>query len=410
MLIAGLVIGVVLGVAAALWLSAPSRREPETPVAATDFDRVRNPDLAALLAVLPGAAILVDYDTLRVLRASQTAQRMKLVEDDEIVVDDLQQLVAESAGRPEVLESELFVKRSALDGGRLDAVVRVAPVDSRTALVHVEDMSSARRLDEVRRDFVANVSHELKTPVGALSLLAEAVLSASDDQETVEHFAGRMQIESVRLANLVGDLVDLSRLQGADPMEGAHDVEIDDVVTEAVDATRLLAQSNQIEVVVGGDTGIVVRGVESQLITAVRNLLSNAISYSPTDTKIVVAVHATPEGLVDVSVSDQGIGIPAEEVDRIFERFYRVDQARSRVTGGTGLGLSIVKHILRNHGGTVTVWSVEGEGSTFTIKLPLVTGSQLPPNDANGTDHHRTTHHHTTHQSNELQPQQGDQL
>jgi two-component system sensor histidine kinase SenX3 len=268
------------------------------------------------------------------------------------------------------IHQELSLRRLPLAGGSVEIVARVAMVTESVVLVLIENLTGARRLDEVRRDFVANVGHELKTPVGALSLLAEAVLSAADDPEAVRHFAGRMQVESMRLAHLVADLVDLSRLQGQNPMEYAEPASVDQIVGEAIDAIRMAAEAADIEVVVTGTAGLTVLGVESQLVTAVRNLLANAVAYSPPLTRVVVAVALAADDIVEVTVTDQGIGIPANEIDRIFERFYRVDQARSRATGGTGLGLSIVKHVTRNHGGDVSVWSVEGEGSTFTLRLP----------------------------------------
>ena len=204
---------------------------------------------------------------------------------------------------------------------------------------------------------------------GALSLLAEAVDSASDDPETVRRFAGRMQGEAARLGNLVNDLVDLSKLQDVDPLEHSEHVDVDHVVREAVDATRNLATGGEIELVVGERSGSCVLGDEQQLVMALRNLVTNAITYSPPRTRVGVAVR-TGEGVVEISVTDQGMGIPPEEQDRIFERFYRVDPARSRATGGTGLGLALVKHVCVNHAGECTVWSVPGEGSTFTLRLP----------------------------------------
>jgi two-component system sensor histidine kinase SenX3 len=268
-----------------------------------------------------------------------------------------------------IREEELELRRPPLGKGVVEARVRVAPLSSTAALVLVEDLSEARRVDAVRRDFVANVSHELKTPVGALSLLAEAVQSASDDPEAVQRFAGRMQVESNRLSNLINDLVDLSKLQGAEHI--FHDlVEVDRIVSEAVDATKTIANARDIDVVVGAATCASVLGDEGQLVMALRNLLTNAIAYSPQGTRVAVAARSH-DGVVEVSVKDQGIGIPEAEQSRIFERFYRIDPARSRITGGTGLGLALVKHVCVNHGGECTVWSVEGEGSTFTLRLPL---------------------------------------
>jgi two-component system sensor histidine kinase SenX3 len=236
-------------------------------------------------------------------------------------------------------------------------------------LVLVDDRTEARRVEEIRRDFVANVSHELKTPIGALQLLAEAVTDAADDPDAVRHFAKQMERESVRLTALVQEIIDLSRLQVADALHPPEPVEVDGVVTEAVDRVRLAAQRKRIDVAVFGDEGAVVYGDRSLLVTAVRNLVENAIAYSPDATRVTVFVRRAG-GLVEVAVSDQGLGIPAAEQERIFERFYRVDPARSRATGGTGLGLSIVKHVAANHGGDVTLWSVEGQGSTFTLRLP----------------------------------------
>jgi two-component system sensor histidine kinase SenX3 len=217
----------------------------------------------------------------------------------------------------------------------------------------------------------------LKTPIGALSLLAEAVLSSADEPEAVRHFAGRMEAEAGRLSELVGDLIDLSRLQGADPLKDAQPVDVDALVSEAVDTTRLQAQNALIEIVVGGETGLQTLGVEGQLVTALRNLLTNAINYSPRGTKVAIATRMS-KGVVEISITDQGMGIPENELSRVFERFYRVDQARSRVTGGTGLGLSIVKHVAENHGGEVGVWSALGEGSTFTLRLPPYVEAEIP--------------------------------
>jgi two-component system sensor histidine kinase SenX3 len=216
---------------------------------------------------------------------------------------------------------------------------------------------------------VANVSHELKTPVGALSLLSEAVSGSADDPQAVRRFALRMQHESHRLSMMVQDLISLSRLQSNDPMREARLIHVDDVVAEAIDATHLEAEAREIRLEVRGQHGLVVLGDEDQLAAAVRNLLANAINYSPDHTRITVGVQVS-EDVVEISVADQGIGIPERDRERIFERFYRVDPARSRATGGTGLGLSIVKHVAANHGGDVGVWSSEGAGSTFTLRLP----------------------------------------
>jgi two-component system sensor histidine kinase SenX3 len=238
-------------------------------------------------------------------------------------------------------------------------------------LVLAEDQTESRRVDEVKRDFVANTSHELKTPVGALALLAETIEDAADDAEAVRRFAGKMRQEAQRLTNLVQDLITLSRIQAVEPVPDPRPVEMDMVVTEALDRCRMKANARGITLASSGARGMSVLGDEDLLVTALRNLLENAVAYSPERTRVVVTLKKTSDGNAELSVTDQGIGIPERDLERIFERFYRVDPARSRATGGTGLGLAIVKHVMAAHNGRVTVRSVEGAGSTFTLFIPL---------------------------------------
>ena len=383
---AGLALAALAGFAVGgLGVWAVLRLRPRPPLVA-EADAVPSPNvpegLGRLLAVLPGAAFVVGADN-SVLRASPEAARFGISTGGRLDVPQILAIVTSVRRDGVIREQELELPRPPMGKGVIDARVRVATLSSTAALVLVEDLSEARRLDAVRRDFVANVSHELKTPVGALSLLAEAVQSASDDPEAVQRFAGRMQIESNRLSNLVNDLVDLSKLQGAE--QQYHElVDVDRIVSEAVDATKTVANARDIDVVVGSPTTANVLGDEAQLVMALRNLLTNAIAYSPPGTRVAVAARASA-GVVEVSVKDQGIGIPEAEQSRIFERFYRVDPARSRVTGGTGLGLAIVKHVCANHGGECTVWSVEGEGSTFTLRLPLETVPVPPAPESEST-------------------------
>jgi two-component system sensor histidine kinase SenX3 len=216
---------------------------------------------------------------------------------------------------------------------------------------------------------VANVSHELKTPVGALSILAEAVLSSVDDPEQVQHFAEKMQAEAKRIGSLIQDVIDLSRLQSDDPMNRAELVDTDQLINRAIEEVRTIATGLEIEIIRGEQIDAPILGDRGQLLTALRNLLTNAISYSAAGTRVSVTAREV-DGIVEISVKDAGIGIPPHDLDRIFERFYRVDPARSRGTGGTGLGLAIVKHVCQNHGGECTVWSEVGTGSTFTLRLP----------------------------------------
>nr|WP_172875797.1 ATP-binding protein [Micromonospora inositola] len=256
--------------------------------------------------------------------------------------------------------------------------------------IEAADVTESHRVARVRRDFVANVSHELKTPIGALQLLAEALLDAtepagdgapdlSEDLIAARRFAERIQHESTRLGRLVQELLELTRLQGAEPQPPPEPVSVDWVIAEVVDRTRTAATARRVDVVVDGARGLTVYGSDTQIATAVANLVENAINYSGEDTAVRVTARASDEH-VEIAVADQGIGIAPNEVDRIFERFYRADQARSRSTGGTGLGLAIVKHIASNHGGRVEVSSTLGGGSTFTLRLPA-----SPPNDLEAT-------------------------
>ena len=237
-------------------------------------------------------------------------------------------------------------------------------------LILLADESEARRVDAVRRDFVANVSHELKTPIGALGLLSEAILGAKDQPEEVVRFATRMQNESKRLADLVQEIIDLSRLQSSDPLQKAFAVEIGDVVREAVSQAQFSSEQRNIALEIGEVEDATVIGDRDQIVTAIHNLIENAVNYSPENTKVSIVTKRSGN-LIEISVTDQGIGIAESDLTRIFERFYRVDPARSRLTGGTGLGLSIVKHVALNHGGDVKVWSKVGVGSTFTLLLPI---------------------------------------
>jgi two-component system sensor histidine kinase SenX3 len=290
-----------------------------------------------------------------VVLANRSAVELGVVREDRLLVAELRRLVHDVRRTGQHSEVEVEPARSRLV--RLpDAVrVRVVPVgdaEGHVALL-VEDVTETRRVEAVRRDFVANVSHELKTPVGAISLLAEALQDASEDPTAVRRFAGRLQHEADRLARLVQELIDLSRLQGADPLPDASLVPVDKVVAEAVDRTRTAASSRGISIVRGGERGLTVSGSESQLVTAVGNLIENAVHYSPEKTRVGVAVRSQ-QGAVEISVTDQGMGIAEKDLERVFERFYRADPARSRATGGTGLGLAIVKHVATNHGGEET--------------------------------------------------------
>ncbi|MEZ5091203.1 sensor histidine kinase [Nocardioides sp.] len=322
--------------------------------------------IATVLSVLRSSAVVVDADDT-VLKASAPAYALGLVSGSELAQAELAQIVAEVRRTGQIEQTELVI--AAPTGAPRHVSARVAPLGARQVLVLVEDRTRDRQLERMRRDFVANVSHELKTPVGAIRLLAEAVQDAADDPEAVTRFSGRMLTESERLTRLVQQIIDLSRLQDDDPLESPVSISVDKVIAHAVDTSSTDAESRRIDVVVTGEAGLTIPGNQEQIRTAVANLVANAVAYSGEGTTVVVSAKAVPDA-VEISVIDQGIGIPAGDLDRIFERFYRVDPARHRSTGGTGLGLSIVKHVAAIHGGEVSVWSVEGQGSTFTLTFP----------------------------------------
>lgn len=322
--------------------------------------------VATVLSVLRSSAVVVD-DADVVLKASAPAYAMGLVRGTALVSDDLADLVRQVRRDGQIRETELLMSRPGAPARHVTA--RVAPLGARLVLALVEDRTRERRVEAVRRDFVANVSHELKTPVGAIRLLAEAVHDAAEDPEAVKRFSHRMLTESDRLSRLVQQVIELSRLQGDEPLDAPAVVELDEVIRVAVDTSAIDADSKRISIVTGGTPHLEVLGSEEQVTAAVANLVANAVSYSECDATVLVSTKADDD-MVEISVVDQGIGIPPGEIDRIFERFYRVDPARHRSTGGTGLGLSIVKHVAATHGGEVRVWSVEGQGSTFTLTLP----------------------------------------
>jgi len=325
-------------------------------------------EVARVLAVLNSASLIVTDDGT-VLRASSRAVALGLVNRSQITIPDVAELAAEVASVGEPREADLKVRRPPLGRELLEVRARATVIGEGMILVLIDDLSDDRRVDAVRRDFVANVSHELKTPVGALSLLAEAIATSPDDVEQVRHFAERMQLEASRLGHLIQDVIDLSRLQGDDPVLRAEIVPVEEIVVRAMDELRTAANAASIEFVRGEPCDALIYGDRNQLLTALRNLLANAVAYSPASTRVAIDCTVA-DGIVNITVTDQGVGIPAAELERIFERFYRVDPARSRVTGGTGLGLAIVKHVCQNHGGECTVWSEVGVGSTFTLRLP----------------------------------------
>ena len=363
--IAGLV-GLSLGVFGVLAFRLSQRQRSIVDIDSTE--PLLPAGAAEVLSVVGRAFVVVDAID-GVVRASPAAYAYGLVRGHTIVHKQLLDMTAKVRRDGVVLEEQLELPRGPLGKGSIVVQVRAALLGWEYIVLLADDRTEITRTEEIRNDFVANVSHELKTPVGAISLLAEALEVSADDEDAVRRFAKRMHKESGRLSALVQDIIELSRLQGTNVAKEGRPIDINTVITDAVDRSQLPAESKNIRITVGGRVDSKVFGDQDLLVTALRNLIDNAIRYSPENTRVGVGARSK-EGVVAISVTDQGEGLSEEDQERIFERFYRVDAARSRHTGGTGLGLSIVKHVVSNHGGEVTVWSRPGQGSTFTLRLP----------------------------------------
>lgn len=368
--------GLALGVLAflAVRLSDRERRSGIVAVPAA-----LEPGMAEVLALLKAGTIVLDQDDA-VRWSTPSAVAHGLVRGENLAHDELLTLARLVRRDGVIREDEFDLRRGPIGAGTLVVAVRAAPLAADHVLILIEDRSTARRIDETRRDFVANVSHELKTPVGGIALLAEAILDAYDDPEAVERFAMRIQKESTRLTRLVQEIIDLSRLEMATTLSEPVLIDVGDAVHEAIERSHLDAEANDITLIRVSEPGSAIYGDRELLITAIRNLIGNAIAYSDAQTCVTVKVRRL-DGFVELSVTDEGRGISPADQERIFERFYRVDNARSRATGGTGLGLAIVKHVCANHGGDVTVVSDLGVGSTFTIRIPAAAPLLEPADD-----------------------------
>lgn len=362
-----LALGVVIGAGMAsivlVALRARDRARAEASTALPD-------GAAAVLNGMDDAAAVVDT-SMRLIATSAAAAPLAMHAGETLDIAELRALVrrARATGAPQ--SETLRLSRSGLSGQARLVSARASVLSARLALIIVRDISDQERVEQMREDFVANTSHELKTPVGAVSLLAEAIESAADDPDQVRAFTARLSTEAARLARLTSRIMNLSRLQSADELSEVRDVSIDEVVAGSIEALTVQADSSGVELIRGGDRGLWVRGDAQILIEAVGNLVANAIAYSPSGSRVGVGVRAV-DGVVEIAVADQGIGIHEADQQRVFERFYRADQARSRRTGGTGLGLAIVKHAVQRHDGEVRLWSRPDRGSTFTIRLPLI--------------------------------------
>ncbi len=376
------VLAVVVVVARQAGFSRATRERLERDVERAWADReaavLAHTRLVRGLDAVAHGIVVWDEEGREVVRNAAAAAFVGARHGDALVESAVREgLRAALAGEPASRELDLFgPPRRAL----LRSAVAVADGDRLLGAVAViEDVSERRRLEAVRRDFVANISHELKTPVGALGLLAEA-LGAEEDPAVSRRLADRMTNEAFRVARTIDDLLDLSRIE-AEPSVEEEVAAVHLVVSEAVERVAPVRRSRDIQLDVDVPKRHVVRGDRRQLVSAVANLLENACKYS--DTASTVSVRSRADGSwVEIDVADSGIGIPERDLERVFERFYRVDRARSRETGGTGLGLAIVRHVAGNHGGEVRVRSHEGEGSVFTLRLPAGPGPVALPAEA----------------------------
>ncbi|MCH9731268.1 MAG: sensor histidine kinase [Actinomycetia bacterium] len=359
-------IGVAFGV-----VVAPRLRERRVRRATQQSGITVSQMLEHVVAQSPVGIVVVD--TYRdVVYTNERAKELGLVRDR--LLDDRAWVAAQrtlDTGEPaEVDLSPRERSRPGRSGLSVRGHVRLLTEDDRRfAVVYLDDQSEHARMEATRRDFVANVSHELKTPVGAVGVLAEAILASNDDPETIRRFAAKMVTESNRLADMVGELIELSRLQGAERLPDLEAVDVDSVVTEAFSRHKVAADNADIVVNTDAPKGFRVLGDQPLLVTAIANLVANAIAYSPDGSSVSISRRRRGDN-IEIAITDRGIGIARADQERVFERFFRVDQARSRATGGTGLGLAIVKHVAANHNGSIRLWSQPGTGSTFTLSIP----------------------------------------
>jgi two-component system sensor histidine kinase SenX3 len=336
-------------------------------VARYEKTRERSDSTTEILEFLAPSALIIN-DVGLVVRATQGAFALGVLQNRFLVHQELKDLVARAreSDSPESIELEIKI-------GMQNAVAytssRAVLLDDGNVLLIVDDKTEAKRLDDTRRDFIANISHELKTPIGAIGLLAEALGDAAGDPEAISRFSKSLVRESKRLADLVQDIIQLSRIQSAEVVASAELVEVAPVIIEAIDRNSFQANRRGVKISHSAPNGIFVIGDAEMITAAVKNLIENAILYSPEGSSVGVGLRSVDE-IVEITVTDSGIGISKEEQDRIFERFYRVDPSRSRETGGTGLGLSIVKHVAQIHHGEIKLFSSAGVGSTFTLRIP----------------------------------------
>ena len=331
------------------------------------------PDLVAEVLELLGSVGIVIDGSNKVVGTNSWAESFGLVSRGFLVHSELVDLV-KRARSGSAIESFEGILRVGLAQEKVSVSAKSKVVASDYVVLVLEDRTSDIRLDKTRRDFIENISHELKTPIGAIALLSEAIQEAGDDRAAVAKFASSLRKESSRLTLLVQDIIKLSRLQSEEVIADAEVVNLNEVVVEALDRNEQLAANRKIRLVSEQAPVLEVFGNKEMLITAVKNLVENAITYSEPGTNVGIGCSAK-DSIAEITVTDSGAGISPENQQRIFERFYRADPSRSRDTGGTGLGLSIVKHVAKIHRGEVKLFSQVGVGSTFTLRVPLATAS-----------------------------------
>ena len=357
-LLAGLALGFALGL----------KRRADREAKPNSF-----PELVAQVLELMGSVGIVVDGSNKVVGINSWAESFGLVTRGFLVHPELIDLV-KRARLATGIESFEGILPVGLAKEKVSVVAQSKLVSDDYVVLILEDRTSDIRLDKTRRDFIENISHELKTPIGAIALLSEAIQEAGDDRESVSRFAASLSKESSRLTLLVQDIIKLSRLQSEEVLATAEIVDLSVVVSEAIDRNEQLAANRKIRLVSEPTSGLEVFGNKEMLITAVKNLIENAISYSEPGTSVGIGC-SSKQSLSEIAVTDSGSGISPEHQERIFERFYRADPSRSRDTGGTGLGLSIVKHVAKIHRGDVKLFSQVGVGSTFTLRVPLATAS-----------------------------------
>ena len=346
------------------WFKQSDDEKPSKPTSLPEL-------LLKTLNTLDRDSLILDKNGNAVF-TTNNIDKLNILKDGKIFSEEFLALIRVVRRTGEKQEASFELPRGPIGEGKREIQVSISMLsENGLVLIIIDDEGEKQRIDAVRRDFITNISHELKTPITALSLNSDALLEVKNEPDQVVRFADRIKQQAGRLNDLVQEIINLSKLQDADPLDVARNVNILDVVKEAINQCETNAEARKISINLEKEDAAVVLGNRDQLVMAVHNLIENAINYSAAGTNVTIVVEVNEE-IVEITVKDQGIGIAQSEIDRIFERFYRVDPARSRATGRTGLGLSIVKHVAQNHGGEIKVWSAPGVGSTFSLRLPMI--------------------------------------